>query len=78
MLTLVVVRGLDAWRSIRSLSRAATSALDVVTREAASAERLSARVAHLQTSLERLGVLQDAAGDVRGTVSVARGALPRK
>jgi hypothetical protein len=89
MLTLLVIRGLAAWRSVRSLSRVTTDALAAVTAQAGTAEgratdltsgaeRLQGSLAHLQRSLDRLAVLQDAAGDVRATLSLARRTMPRK
>ncbi|HVC88090.1 MAG TPA: hypothetical protein VNC40_11770 [Gaiellaceae bacterium] len=83
------LRGLRAWRSFRSFSRATGSALDGVMRTAASAEehaesltagaeRLAGATQRLQASLAELGLLRAAAGETGAAVSAVRGAMPRK
>jgi hypothetical protein len=87
--TYLAVRGLSAWRTFRSFTRAVERAVDAVMTTAAEAEehalglgsgaaRMNAAAARLQGSLERLAVLSAAAGDARASLSAFRGAVPRK
>lgn len=80
---------LKAWRTFRSFSGAAASALDGVMRRAATAEehataltanaeRLTSATEHLQASLAELAVLRTAADEARATVARLRGVVPTK
>jgi hypothetical protein len=85
----LVLRGLRAWRMLRSFSRTAAQALDRVTGNAAAAEqhalsltsgmeRLTVATEHLQGSLAELAVLRAAADEARAAGASLRGAVPRK
>jgi hypothetical protein len=87
--TLLVVGGLRAWRSFKSLSRRTTTALDEVTATAATAEahavrlsdgseRLTSAVERLQRSLAELALLRAALSEARAPIARARGLVPRK
>ena len=87
--TLLVVRGLSAWRTFKSFSRRSSAALDEVTTAAGAAEahavrlgegseRLTSAVQRLQQSLAELSLLRAAAAEARAPIARARGAVPRK
>ncbi len=88
-LAFLVVRALGTWRAFRSFGRAATAALEDVSRAGAATEaraaamtdrteRLTQAVEQLQHSLERLAILRAATGSFRRGVRGVRGAVPRK
>ena len=78
--TVAVVRGLHAWRAVRGLTRAVSSAIDDVLRRGEAAEahavaltekstRLTASIAHLQESLAELAILRSAFANARSSLS---------
>ena len=82
-------RGLRAWKTFKSVSRALEGGLsDFVTKAEAAGERassaaertaeLTAAVARLQRSLATLSLLTAAFGDARAVVGGVRALVPRK
>jgi len=87
--TTAAVRGLRAFRTLRSFTRGVGTAVDGVltTAEAAErhavalsegGERLTVATERLQESLRRLAVLRAALADAQAPVTRLRGAVPRK
>ena len=85
----VVVRGLRLWRTFRSFSDKAETALDTVLRLTTTAEersaaltanqeRLMRAIEHLKTSLAQLAVLRAAAAEAKGTFDRFRSLVPTK
>lgn len=83
------VRGLGAFRAAKRLARETGDAVSAIERSAGeiesrlgagggSSEELAAALARLRASRARLGVLLDALGDVRGSLSRVTAFMPRK
>jgi hypothetical protein len=83
------IRALRFWRSFKSFGGTVTQAISAVTENAAATEahatavserteHLTAAIARLQESLERLRILMAAANEVRDTVAGVRGVVPKK
>jgi hypothetical protein len=84
-----VVRGLAAWRALRSLRRAIGRQLaeleqrvagieDRVEQAGGTAARLGEAQARLQESLAAAAILADAFGEARALTAALRGGLPSK
>jgi hypothetical protein len=82
-------RALQAWRTFRRFSKKTSTAIGGVLETAAEAERhavaftegtqkLTAALAQLERSRAELAVIQAAANEARSSLSVLRGAVPRK
>jgi hypothetical protein len=85
----VTLRGLEAFRAFKRLSKAAGSELERIAAASAEIERhlalaaesgtkLEASLARLRASRARLNVLTSAIADVRETVGRVTGVMPRK
>ena len=83
------VRGWRLWKTVRTTSGRVTKATGRLIASAAVAEqhatsltagteRLSARIAQLQASLEELAVIRAAAAEPRDLLRSIRGLVPRK
>ena len=84
-----VVKGLEAWRAVKRLSRATGEELDRISRASeeielhlqaatASGTRLDASVTRLSASRARLNVLTTALADARASVGRLTSVYPRK
>jgi hypothetical protein len=83
------LRALGTWRTFRRFTRAASEAVEGVTRTAAEAEKhataaaagaeqLTAASRRLQEAVAQLSLLQAAAGEFKATLARVRGVVPTK
>ena len=88
-LALLVARGFRTWRTFRALLRGVSRRLHELESKALATEqkavgvtegttRLADAVAHLEQSLETLGVLREAVAEARAPIDRLRGFVPRK